>query len=189
MAFRERRDYSVHSLLRVTIADRVILRLSRIFLRAPATSPWIIPTPRPVTMPRCARNSIAKTNRQSCHLRKDEIQDAQSRHRIARRFPAFETLAQKRRTGPGFYLQSRHQHYRWGSSRRRVARHEGNARQMIPLAWLLVGLLASSPADTVPCWVVKRAVTQYGQAAAEAWARAKGFSTRDIKRAKRCLKS
>jgi hypothetical protein len=39
---------------------------------------------------------------------------------------------------------------------------------MIPFAWLLVSLLPSSPADAIPCWVVKRAVTQYGEAAAKA---------------------
>jgi len=54
---------------------------------------------------------------------------------------------------------------------------------------LLAGLLASSPVDAIPCWVVKRAVAQYGEAAAEAWARAKGFSPKDIERARRCLKS
>jgi hypothetical protein len=60
---------------------------------------------------------------------------------------------------------------------------------MTPLAWLLLLLLASSPADAVPCWAVKRAVAQYGEAAAESWARAKGFSAKDIERARRCLKS
>jgi hypothetical protein len=60
---------------------------------------------------------------------------------------------------------------------------------MIHFALLLVGLLTASPADAVPCWVVKRAVAQYGEAAAEAWARAKGFSPKDIERARRCLKS
>jgi hypothetical protein len=54
---------------------------------------------------------------------------------------------------------------------------------------LLLMMLASSPADAVPCWVVRRAVAQYGEAAAEAFARAKGFSPKDIERAKRCLKS
>jgi hypothetical protein len=54
---------------------------------------------------------------------------------------------------------------------------------------LLLTVLASSPADAIPCWVVKRAVAQYGEAAAEAFARAKGFSPRDIERARRCLKS
>jgi hypothetical protein len=53
---------------------------------------------------------------------------------------------------------------------------------------LLAGLLASSPADTIPCRVVKRAVAEYGEAAAEAWARAKGFSDKDIERARHCLK-
>lgn len=54
---------------------------------------------------------------------------------------------------------------------------------------LLVALLTSSPADAIPCWVVKRTVAQYGEAAAESWARAKGVSARDIERAKRCLRS
>jgi hypothetical protein len=53
----------------------------------------------------------------------------------------------------------------------------------------LLTMLASSPADAVPCWVVRRAVAQYGEAPAEAFARAKGFSPKDIERAKRCLKS
>ena len=60
---------------------------------------------------------------------------------------------------------------------------------MTSIALMLVCLLASSPVDAVPCWVVKRAVAQYGEAAAEAWARAKGFSSKDIERAKRCLKA
>jgi hypothetical protein len=59
---------------------------------------------------------------------------------------------------------------------------------MIHVVLLLI-MLASSPADAIPCWVVKRAVAQYGEAAAEAFARAKGFSPRDIERARRCLKS
>jgi hypothetical protein len=53
----------------------------------------------------------------------------------------------------------------------------------------LIPLLTSPAADAIPCWVVKRAVAQYGEAAAEAWARAKGFSPKDIERAWRCLKS
>jgi hypothetical protein len=60
---------------------------------------------------------------------------------------------------------------------------------MIPIIVLLASLWAPSPADAVPCWAVKRAVAQYGEAAAEAWARAKGFSSKDIERARRCLKS
>jgi hypothetical protein len=60
---------------------------------------------------------------------------------------------------------------------------------MIHLTLLLVAWLASSSADAIPCWVVRRAVAQYGEAAAESWARAKGFSAKDIERARRCLKS
>jgi hypothetical protein len=60
---------------------------------------------------------------------------------------------------------------------------------MIYAALLLGTLVASSPAEAIPCWVVRRAVAQYGEAAAEAFARAKGFSPKDIERAKRCLKS
>ena len=60
---------------------------------------------------------------------------------------------------------------------------------MILFVLLLMALLASSPADAIPCWVVKRAVAQYGEAAAEAWARGKGFSAKDIELARRCLKS
>jgi hypothetical protein len=54
---------------------------------------------------------------------------------------------------------------------------------------LFLTMLTSSPADAVPCWVVRRAVAQYGEAAAEAFARAKGFSPKDIEQARRCLKS
>ena len=60
---------------------------------------------------------------------------------------------------------------------------------MIHAVLLLTTLLASSPADVIPCWAVRRAVAQYGETAAEAFARAKGFSSKDIERAKRCLKS
>jgi len=60
---------------------------------------------------------------------------------------------------------------------------------MIYAALLLGTLVASSPAEAIPCWVVRRAVAQYGEAAAEAFARTKGFSPKDIERAKRCLRS
>jgi hypothetical protein len=59
---------------------------------------------------------------------------------------------------------------------------------MIHLILLLAALLVSAPAETISCHLVKRAVAQYGEAATEAWARAKGFSEKDIERAKRCLK-
>jgi len=53
---------------------------------------------------------------------------------------------------------------------------------------LIAALLALSPAQAVPCWVVKRAVSQYGEAAVESWARAKGISDKEIEKARRCLK-
>jgi hypothetical protein len=49
-------------------------------------------------------------------------------------------------------------------------------------------LLVSNPAQAVPCWVVKKAVAQYGEAAVEAWARSKGISDQEIEKARRCLR-
>jgi hypothetical protein len=60
---------------------------------------------------------------------------------------------------------------------------------MIYLTLLLVNLLASTPAEEISCRIVKRAVAQYGEATVEAWARARGFSDKEIDRAKQCLKS
>ncbi len=59
---------------------------------------------------------------------------------------------------------------------------------MIHLSLLVVALLALSPAQAVPCWAVKRAVAQYGEAAVESWARAKGIPDKEIERARQCLK-
>jgi hypothetical protein len=59
---------------------------------------------------------------------------------------------------------------------------------MIRVVLLVTALLVSSPAQAVPCWVVKRAVAQYGEAAVESWARAKGVSEQEIEKAKRCLR-
>jgi hypothetical protein len=55
-------------------------------------------------------------------------------------------------------------------------------------ALILLAALASSPAHAVPCWVVKKAVAQYGEAAVEAWARSKGVSEKEIEKARQCLK-
>jgi hypothetical protein len=55
--------------------------------------------------------------------------------------------------------------------------------------WVVIAaLLVSFPAQAVPCWVVKKAVAQYGEAAVEAWARSKGISEKEIEKARRCLK-
>jgi hypothetical protein len=56
-------------------------------------------------------------------------------------------------------------------------------------ACVVVGvLLFSCPAYAIPCWVVRKAVAQYGEAAVESWARSKGVSEKDIEKARRCLK-
>lgn len=60
---------------------------------------------------------------------------------------------------------------------------------MIHLFVLLAALLFSFPKqEDVSCWAVKKAVAQYGVAAAEAWARSHGFSDKEIEKARRCLK-
>jgi|GEM_PF-1461227 hypothetical protein len=59
---------------------------------------------------------------------------------------------------------------------------------MIGVCVVVVTLLLSVPAHAVPCWVVRRAVSQYGEAAVEAWARSKGVSDKEIEKARRCLK-
>ena len=59
---------------------------------------------------------------------------------------------------------------------------------MIRLVLLVTAALVLSPAQAVPCWVVKKAVAQYGEAAVESWARARGISDKEIEKAKQCLK-
>jgi hypothetical protein len=53
---------------------------------------------------------------------------------------------------------------------------------------VVAALPVSHPAQAVPCWTVKKAVAQYGEAAVESWARAKGVSDKEIEQARRCLK-
>jgi hypothetical protein len=59
---------------------------------------------------------------------------------------------------------------------------------MIRAIVVVATLVFSLPAYAIPCWVVKKAVAQYGEAAVESWARAKGVSDKEIERARRCLK-
>jgi hypothetical protein len=59
---------------------------------------------------------------------------------------------------------------------------------MIRTIVVLAALLGSFPAQAVPCWMVRKAVAQYGEAAVESWARAKGISDKEIEKARRCLK-
>jgi hypothetical protein len=49
-------------------------------------------------------------------------------------------------------------------------------------------LLLSFPAHAIPCWMVKKAVAQYGEAAVESWARSQGIPDKEIEKARRCLK-
>jgi hypothetical protein len=58
---------------------------------------------------------------------------------------------------------------------------------MIRATVLVAVLLVSLPAAT-PCWMVRKAVAQYGEAAVESWARAKGISEKEIEKARRCLR-
>jgi hypothetical protein len=59
---------------------------------------------------------------------------------------------------------------------------------MIRVIVLVAVILPAIPAHAFPCWVVKKAVAQYGEAAVESWARAKGISDKEIERARRCFK-
>jgi hypothetical protein len=59
---------------------------------------------------------------------------------------------------------------------------------MIAVVVMLAGLQVLPPPRVIPCWAVRKAVAQYGVAAVESWARAKGISDKDIEQAKRCFK-
>jgi hypothetical protein len=59
---------------------------------------------------------------------------------------------------------------------------------MIRACLVVAALLFSVPAHAIPCWMVRKAVAQYGEAAVETWARSKGISDKEIEKARRCLK-
>ena len=60
---------------------------------------------------------------------------------------------------------------------------------MIRAALVVIALLLGlSPAHAIPCWMVRKAVAQYGAAAVEAWARAHGIPDKEIQIAKRCFR-
>jgi hypothetical protein len=59
---------------------------------------------------------------------------------------------------------------------------------MIRAVVLVTALLVSFPAQAIPCWAIRKAVAQYGEAAVESWARAKGIPDREIEKARRCLR-
>jgi hypothetical protein len=59
---------------------------------------------------------------------------------------------------------------------------------MIRVLVVVAAVLVSFPVHAVPCWVVRKAVAQYGETAVEAWARAEGISDKEIENARKCLK-
>jgi len=59
---------------------------------------------------------------------------------------------------------------------------------MTRICLIVAALLVSYPAQAFPCWAVKKAVAQYGEAAVESWARARGTSDKEIEKARRCLR-
>jgi hypothetical protein len=59
---------------------------------------------------------------------------------------------------------------------------------MIRACLMVASLLFSDPVHAVPCWVVRKAVAQYGEAAVETWAWSKGISDKEIEKARRCLR-
>jgi hypothetical protein len=56
-------------------------------------------------------------------------------------------------------------------------------------AFIVIGaLLLPVPAQAVPCWMVRKAVAQYGEKAVESWARSKGIPDKEIEKARRCVR-
>jgi hypothetical protein len=59
---------------------------------------------------------------------------------------------------------------------------------MIRAFLVAVTLQWSAASHSFPCWMVHRAVAQYGAPAVESWARAKGIPEKEIQKARQCLK-
>jgi hypothetical protein len=59
---------------------------------------------------------------------------------------------------------------------------------MTHVCLLIATLLWSVPVHAYPCWIVKRAVAQHGEAAVESWARAKRVTEKEIEKARKCLR-
>jgi hypothetical protein len=64
----------------------------------------------------------------------------------------------------------------------------GHAGQMIRSCVVVAVLLSSVPAQAIPCWMVRRAVAEYGEKAVESWARSKGIPDNEIEKARRCVR-
>lgn len=59
---------------------------------------------------------------------------------------------------------------------------------MTRLAAAFLLCMISFPAQAMPCWVVRQAVADYGEAAAESWARGKHYTEQQIAEMRKCLK-
>jgi hypothetical protein len=59
---------------------------------------------------------------------------------------------------------------------------------MIRATLLALSILISFPAQAIPCWIVRKAVADYGEAAVESWARGKGYSEKQIAEHRKCLR-
>jgi hypothetical protein len=58
---------------------------------------------------------------------------------------------------------------------------------MIRACIAIGALLLPLHAHAIPCWMVRKAVAQYGEAAVESWARSRGVPDKEIEKARRCL--
>ena len=59
---------------------------------------------------------------------------------------------------------------------------------MIHVVVVIAVFAATLPVHNMPCWAVRKAVAQYGEAAVESWARVKRIPAMEIEKARRCLK-
>ena len=61
---------------------------------------------------------------------------------------------------------------------------------MLRATAIVLFCLFASPAYAMPCWMIKKAVATYGETVAINWAKAHGYSDRDIERVRnKCLRS
>jgi hypothetical protein len=53
---------------------------------------------------------------------------------------------------------------------------------------VVIGVLLSVHVHVIPCWMVRKAVAQYGEQAVESWARSRGILGKEIEGARLCLR-
>ena len=59
---------------------------------------------------------------------------------------------------------------------------------MIRVVAFLVALTIATPAHAIPCWIIRKAVKQYGEAAVEQYAKSHGATDKQIEAHRKCLK-